>query len=674
MAPRRKATPTAGTDLFQALAAANLAFEAWLRGAKAEPRLHTTVSREGVLRLKSTMPEAVGATIDAADRILAHEFDLLGSGRFVPVDPDRPPGTNGYRPIDWSLDPVRNLRFPKDFPHGAWDPAAMRPGNADIKLPWELARCQHWPLLGQAWTLTGDFRYAQEVASQLDDFMAANPVGTGINWTCTMDVALRALNWAIGLQLVRDCPVLEDAFWRRAYGSLFDHGGFIFGNLENKYEVTSNHFLSNVVGLYYLASVFRETREGEPWNAFCRDALEQEMAVQVLPDGADYESSIPYHRLVTELFLGAARLADFRGEPLSEGFRARLKAMVDFLAGTLRPDGLMPQVGDADDGRLHILSRYGTWNPQDARHLFGPAACVLGESRWLVHAGPDGSWETAWWGFDVSGLEFRENDLPDSVRHYPDAGVAVARRGGAYLLITNGVVGTKGFGNHKHNDQLGFELHLGGRPLIVDPGSYVYTSDPTARNLFRGTAYHSTLMIDGVEQNEMNPEWLFRLFESARAETIAFEDLGNEIRYTGHHHGYSRLEHPVVHERTFRYRSGDEALLIMDRLTGRGGHLCRWHFHLAPGVSATPAAPGEVLLESEGGRFLLLAPDEMKLLVSQAWYSPSYGVRKPCLALDLERTIPLSNGHTARFAVLRDAGTLAEARDRIRALWPDLAS
>ena len=34
------------------------------------------------------------------------------------------------------------------------------------------------------------------------------------------------------------------------------------------------------------------------------------MTVQVLPDGADYESSIPYHRLVTELFLGSSRLAE----------------------------------------------------------------------------------------------------------------------------------------------------------------------------------------------------------------------------------------------------------------------------------------------------------------------------------------------------------------------------
>ena len=51
------------------------------------------------------------------------------------------------------------------------------------------------------------------------------------------------------------------------------------------------------------------------------------------------------------------------------------------------------------------------------------------------------------------------------------------RAGAHYLLVTNGIVGTKGFGNHKHNDQLSFEFHPDGSPLIVDPGSYVYTSD-----------------------------------------------------------------------------------------------------------------------------------------------------------------------------------------------------
>ena len=73
-------------------------------------------------------------TIAAAERVLRHEFDLLGSGPFVPVDPDRP-ARDGYTPIDWYLDPVRRLRFPRGVPHKQWNLYEMRPGNADVKYP-----------------------------------------------------------------------------------------------------------------------------------------------------------------------------------------------------------------------------------------------------------------------------------------------------------------------------------------------------------------------------------------------------------------------------------------------------------------------------------------------------------------------------------------------------------
>ena len=87
-------------------------------------------------------------------------------------------------------------------------------------------------------------------------------------------------------------------------------------------------------------------------------------------------------------------------------------------------------------------------------------------------------------------------------------------------------MGTNGFGNHKHNDLLSFEFHDRGRPLIVDPGSFVYTSNPDARNRFRSTRAHNTVVVDGEEQNEFKAEWLFRMFEKAKPEHLQFESSG----------------------------------------------------------------------------------------------------------------------------------------------------
>ena len=645
------------------IATSGLSIPEWIERCRTHPRLYGDPSQE-TLRLIGTRPDLAAdreATIAAANRILDHRFDLLGSGLFLADLPDVPPMASGYRCIDWHRDPVRGLCFPRDVPHKAWDLYKMRPGNADIKYPWELARCQHWPTLGQAYRLTGDRRFAIEMVRQLDDFMAANPVGIGINWTCTMDVALRALNWALGLQTIRECRFDDPEVWARAYRALFAHGVFIRDNLENTYEVTSNHFLSNVVGLFYLAETFADLPIGADWRRFSRQALEQEMAAQVLEDGADFESSIPYHRLVTELFLGAARLAQFVGQPLSPEYRTKLTAMVDYLAAILRPDGLMPQVGDADDGRLHILSGYGNWRPQDPRHLFAPAALTLDRPDWWRFADRSGAWEALWWGFvpDPAALE---ESLPSSCVGFPDAGHFVYRKDGTYLLVTNSVVGTKGFGNHKHNDQMSFEFHVGGTPLVVDPGSYVYTSDFAARNAFRSTASHNTVMVDGVEQNEMRPDWIFRLFDSGAPETVEFSDKEKYIQYHGRHVGYRRLANPVIHERILRLLKDAGVLLIFDRFAGEGRHRLAWHFHCAPGVSVDAVNGSSAWLKSGAGLMGMLSLDGLQAMPGQGWYSPSYGVREVCPVIDFRDEARLAPDAGWAFAIA-PVGWLAEPKN-----------
>jgi hypothetical protein len=629
-------TVTPARNWADELAGARVEAADWVSRRLLRPALYVNIPDASLERLRGAHPQLAQATIDAARRVLRHEFDLLGSGPYVPDDPDRPADASGYRPIDWYLDPVSGLRFPRGIPLAAWNLYEMRPGRADVKLPWELARCQHWPLLGQAYRLTGDERFAQEIARELRDFVDANPIATAVNWACTMDVALRAANWAIGLDLVRSCPSLPPAFWQQAYEALFEHGTFIEGHLENHYEVTSNHFLSNVVGLFFVAAVFDDLPRGQLWDRQCRAWLVQEMKTQVLPDGADFESSVPYHRLVTELFLAAARLADYTGAPLPPDTRPRLRAMVDFLAAVQRPDGLMPQVGDADDGRLHVLSGYGTAQPQDGRHLFGPAAHFLGRREWLALGGEWLPWESAWWGFDVSDGSSAACGQHDGLRHFPNAGLTVMRRGRDYLLVTNGIVGTAGFGNHKHNDLLGFEYHADGVPVLVDPGSYVYTSDPEARNLFRSTRAHNTVSVDNEEQNELRPEMLFRLFENANPEHVDIEERSDCLTYRGRHHGYARLPEPVVHERTFTLSRTTGVLEITDALSGPGMHRFSWRFHFAPGVEVSIANDHRLSIRA-GARVLEMAvPGELQLSLGDAWYSPSYGVRRSTIRLDAE--------------------------------------
>ena len=622
---------------------------AWLAARPRSGTLYSTLSSETISALATQYPAQAASIVVAAERVIKHEFDLLGSGPFVPVDPGRE-ARGLYRPIDWYLDPVQNLRFPERVPHREWNLLEMRPGLADVKFPWEIRRCQHWLPLAQAFRLTGDARYATEVFDQHDDFMAANPVGLGVNWTCTMDVAIGAFNWAIAVDLIHATRSANADRVASLYSSIFDHGYFIERNLENNYEVTSNHFLSNVVGLFGVAMLFSDLPSGRRWIARCREWLEQEIKVQVLDDGADYESSVPYHRLVAELFLSGARLAQLGGHPLSAEYLAKLRLMFVFLDAVLRPDGRVPQIGDADDGRVHIFSNYGRWEPQDARHLLAPAAAMFNEPRWWRADDDWAGWEAAWWG--VTPPSTSQTLRPPLARLFPDAGLAVVKDDRQYLLVSNGKVGTNGFGNHKHNDLLSFEFHDRGRPLIVDPGSFVYTSNPEARNRFRSTRAHNTVVVDNEEQNEFKAEWLFRMFEKARPEHLKFETGDATIVYHGRHDGYQRLSGAVIHERRFELDRSTGTLKIDDALEGSGSHSLLWSFHCAPGV-AVSTSPRGTILAAGSDHWLLRAGSAMTPAIGEDLYSPSFGVALPTVVVSYTVTANLARESQWQFVLER---------------------
>jgi hypothetical protein len=109
-----------------------------------------------------------------------------------------------YRPIHWHVDFKSGYRWSKR----TWYrrvPYGHLPG-VDIKVPWELSRMQHLPILAWAHALAmageGGFlppdAYRLEFRNQILDFMSTNPPRFGVNWASTMDVAIRAAGWEIG--------------------------------------------------------------------------------------------------------------------------------------------------------------------------------------------------------------------------------------------------------------------------------------------------------------------------------------------------------------------------------------------------------------------------------------------------------------------------------------------
>src|SRR5262249_23501447 len=152
---------------------------------------------------------------------------------------------------------------------------------------------------------------------------------------------------------------------------------------------------------------------------------------------------------------------------------------------------------------------------------------------------------------------------------YPEGGYWVMRSGELYVIVRCGDVGVGGQGSHAHNDQLSFELQLGPQPMVIDPGSYLYTADPEARNLFRSTRFHSRLKSGGEEQNEMG-EALFAMEDMTRAEPREWSTSPDGAAFAGMHHGYSRLDPPATYARRLELDGSAGALRITDTVTSEG--------------------------------------------------------------------------------------------------------
>jgi len=520
-------------------------------------------------------------------------------------------------------------------------------GGVEVKFPWELSRLYSVITLGRAYWVSGDEVYARGFQELVEDWLAGNPAYCGINWTCAMEAAIRAANLIWGFFFFFSSSSIPLEFWWRLIQVLYLHGQFIWYNLERKFEASSNHYVADLIGLVYLGFFLRQ----QVWLDFAVQELAREMERQVYADGVDFEASISYHRLKLEFFYHAALLCRLNGVALPERFWRRLERMFEYVAGYLKPSGRAPQVGDNDSGRLHHFCRRKSL---EQAYLLSVGALLCRRPEWAFGIEPQ---EEALWLFGPEEFrrlkEFAGRRQETASCGFECGGSFVLRQGGAYMFVSAGPNGLYGRGGHCHNDKLAFELEVDGEDFFVDPGCYVYTPEPSTRQLFRSTCYHNTLQVDGEEQNRLYLEEVFFAEDDARVKVLKFEVGAWQDVFEGQHSGYERLVSPVVHRRRVVFDKQRIGWQVEDFVEGEGEHRLEWFFQLAPGIRLEVGCSGDevtVLLEGKRRRLRLTTVRCGEWEVLEGWYSPEYGVRVPnkrlrffvCCRLPFQRRFNIS--------------------------------
>ena len=175
--------------------------------------------------------------------------------------------------------------------------------------------------------------------------MAANPYAGSVNWSCTMEAALRILSWTWFFRVFHASRSWADAGFRERFlCALYLHGDFTERHLEIS-DVNGNHCTADAAGLVFAGLFFGQGADAGRWLTRGWSLLCEELPRQVYPDGVDFEASVAYHRLVAELFLLPALYRRACALDVPDRYRERLIAMARFSAAYSRPDGTSAALG-----------------------------------------------------------------------------------------------------------------------------------------------------------------------------------------------------------------------------------------------------------------------------------------------------------------------------------------
>lgn len=578
-------------------------------------RMHASgdVRRDAAKEFKHRYPDVFEALLEEAGNACDHRFDLLGSG-LTDLGPS----------IDWRRDFKTGFRWPRQY---VKDMVLVDPAfRADVKVPWDLSRGYQLVRLGQAFWLTDDERFARELMDQWRSWLEGNPVLQTCNWGNAMEAAIRVANWCVAFSLTRDASAQTPEMRERFLRSALDHGRFIAANLERFEDYpTSNHYLSDLVGLVYLGVLTPFFKESRTWLEIGLRELEREALIQVGADGFDYEGSTNYHRLVGELLLSAFELARQNGHAPAEPAWNRVVGMAEATLCYTRPDGRAPLIGDVDNGRLHWLTPEA---PDDHRSFLGQAAIATGRADFAAAAGPARA-EGFWWGEEPASPPAAPGPAPPS-RHFADAGLAVLRGNATQVIVHCGA--PRGPRGHFHNDTLSFEASLMGLPWIVDPGTYAYTSSEALRNHFRRTEAHNTVQVDQTEINEIVPGQLFDLRFASSPRVVEWTSTTERDGFVGEHEGFGRIPGVGRHRRQITLDKERGEIEILDRVSGDGLHTVDTFLHLDPRVRAELQGNQVILTRPEQAvsvRVEFLVPEgKGSIALGEDWVARGYGRRK----------------------------------------------
>ncbi len=410
----------------------------------------------------------------------------------------------------------------------------------DNEWVWQLNRMYFWNSMARVYRQTADEKYVKEWGRQLIDWRNKNPNDESHKYAWrSIEAGIRGHSWTNLFQYFIDSPSFTPEILIAFLNSCYDHAEY----LMTRYSSKSNWGLMEAEGMAFIAITFPEFKNAGEWRTEAIRRLNNEINVQVYPDGHQRELAIGYHIGCIQWFLRTYELAKLNNleNAFPESYFKTIEKMCEVPVKLGLPDGTNAQFGDAwagKPGQYH--QRYLTW------------AKMFNRNDFLFLA--------------TNGEEGKE---PDSTAYaFPFSGLYSMRSGWDNNVICMVLKCGPDGGSHCQPDNGTFTLYAGGRTLMPDGGSYIYSGDPESRAWFRQTKVHQTLTLNG-ENSKYAPQLLLWKPEG-KLDILVVENQS-----------YENLKH-----RRSVFFVDKRYFVIVDEAMGSATGDVDIHFQLAPGSGA----------------------------------------------------------------------------------------
>lgn len=561
------------------------------------PEIYTFISKSMIEEYKFSVDES-SAFSDVKreyDELIKTGCNILGFGRYKYGDS-----------VSWSEDPVHLYRWEKRF----YKKIKLVNNNtkADVKIPWEASRFNYIPILGKIFLVTNDNDIYNSFKNIIISWIDENPTEYTVNWTCSMEVAIRACNWMVGMSFFSKNIESDNNFFRLINTSLLAHARYIKNNLE--YESLNNHLLTNFCGLLLLGIYFKKSskpnsdlyKESSYWVQFAAEELYKYSKLFVTNKGVLYEDSTYYHAYVFEMFLYSYILVENSNEIDTDKLWNEWVKMYDFFSLTIDKFGHSYSIGDKDDGRFVCLrneSYKGSFKSTQKIAYDIIFKKISPKKINLIS--------------EVQSFVDCKNDIVGA-RVWKDEGFYLYRDKEYALLLRTSSSNSLKKGVHRHNDQLSFNLFINGNPVIVETGTGSYTGDYEIRNKYRSTSMHNTLVCSNIEQNPIDQDLFIHILKN-HSKCISCDE--NYFKFIFEHPSYK-------HQRSILFN--EKYIEINDKVIPSRNNSSILFLHLHPSVKVMHSISKLILL-CDNTR-IELCSSANQIIIEEYDYYQYYGFAK----------------------------------------------